>query len=209
MHPTAQTHSQLFFNTYAQKTLAFVTKPHVLEIGPGTDFTIYNQYNQTFEYTGIDFSLAAPATVLTQDPHKLPFDDNSFDVVVSSSSFEHVEFFWVSFLEIIRVLKPTGLFYLNAPSNGEYHKYPVDCWRFYPDSARALVKWASANGYNIDVLEHFTGFANGSQWRDYVAVFLKDTSYVDRYPNRMVNAITDFENGRIMGSSNFINHVGS
>ena len=30
------------------------------------------------------------------------------------------------------------LFYLNAPSNGEFHRYPVDCWRFYPDAGGAL-----------------------------------------------------------------------
>lgn len=42
------------------------------------------------------------------------------DVVVSSSCVEHVEFFWLMFNEVMRVLKPDGLFYLNAPSNGEF-----------------------------------------------------------------------------------------
>jgi SAM-dependent methyltransferase len=71
--------------------------------------------------------------------YKLPFADGSVDVVLSSSCFEHSEFFWLLFLEILRVLRPEGLFYLNAPSNGPFHRYPVDCWRFYPDSGNALV----------------------------------------------------------------------
>ena len=26
-------------------------------------------------------------------------------------------------------------------SNGDYHSWPVDCWRFYPDSGIALINW--------------------------------------------------------------------
>jgi hypothetical protein len=61
------------------------------------------------------------------------------------------------FIEIQRVLKPEGLFYLNAPSNGTYHRYPVDCWRFYPDSGVALSHWGQKNGYNTQLIESFVG----------------------------------------------------
>ena len=64
--------------------------------------------------------------------------------------------FWVSYLEILRILKPVGLFYLNAPSDGAVHKYPVDCWRFYPDSGQALVTWSKRNGFNNVLLECYT-----------------------------------------------------
>ena len=79
--------------------------------------------------------------MVLDDPYHLPLASESVDVVVSSSRFEHVEFFWLMFNEVLRVFKPDGLFYLNAPSNGEFHRYPVDCWRFYPDAAQALVNW--------------------------------------------------------------------
>ena len=31
-----------------------------------------------------------------------------------------------------------------APSRGPEHRYPNDCWRFYPDGYRALAKYARA-----------------------------------------------------------------
>jgi hypothetical protein len=47
-----------------------------------------------------------------------------------------------------RIVKSGGLIFLLAPSRGPEHRYPVDCWRFYPDGFRALAKWAG-----IDLLE--------------------------------------------------------
>ena len=50
----------------------------------------------------------------------MPFKDNSIDIVVSISVFEHVEFFWETYLEMLRILKPNGLLFINAPSNGHF-----------------------------------------------------------------------------------------
>jgi SAM-dependent methyltransferase len=134
--------------------------------------------------------------IIVTDPYMLPFDDNSVDVVVSSSCFEHSEFFWLLFNDIMRALKPNGIFYLNAPSNGNFHRYPVDCWRFYPDSAQALCKWASRSGYNPTVLESFTTDQTANDiWNDYVAVFLKDANHVAEYPDRMLHRISNYTNG--------------
>lgn len=44
----------------------------------------------------------------------------------------------MTFLEYARVIKPGGMIYINAPSNGDYHRYPDDNWRFYPDCGRVL-----------------------------------------------------------------------
>jgi hypothetical protein len=38
------------------------------------------------------------------------------------------------------VLRPGGLLYVNAPSGGEYHAWPVDCYRFYDDAWGALAR---------------------------------------------------------------------
>src|SRR3546814_14106854 len=75
----------------------------------------------------------------------------------SSSCMEHSEFFWVLFLEMLRIVKPSGLIYLNVPSNGSFHRYPVDCWRFSPDSGSAHAKWGKHNGYPVALLEAFIG----------------------------------------------------
>jgi hypothetical protein len=79
----------------------------------------------------------------------------SIDVVISGQTFEHTEFFWETMFEIARVLKPHGLCCIIAPSSGPEHRFPIDCWRFYPDGLRAMARYAG-----LDVLEA------GTQWTD-------------------------------------------
>ena len=134
----------------------------------------------------------------------MPLAPESVDVVVSSSCFEHVEFFWLMFNEVLRVLKPDGLFYLNAPSNGEFHRYPVDCWRFYPDAAQALVNWGRRTGYNPLLLESYTSAQRLDIWNDHVAVFLKDAAMLDRYPQRILERIDNYTNGQMYGCADFM-----
>src|SRR3546814_4044367 len=105
----------------------------------------------------------------------------------SSSCMEHSEFFWVLFLEMLRIVKPSGLIYLNVPSNGSFHRYPVDCWRFYPDSGSALAKWGKHNGYPVALLESFIGRQDGGPWNDAVAVFVRDEAFAKDYPARMLD----------------------
>jgi SAM-dependent methyltransferase len=76
------------------------------------------------------------------------FRSNSFDVVVSGQTLEHVEFPWLTVGQIARVLKPGGRCCVIAPSSGPEHRFPVDCWRLYPDGARALARYAG-----LDVVE--------------------------------------------------------
>jgi SAM-dependent methyltransferase len=68
--------------------------------------------------------------------------DNYCDVVISGQVFEHIEFPWLTMLEIARVVKPNGLVCIIAPNGLGLHRYPVDCWRFYSDGMIALAKWA-------------------------------------------------------------------
>jgi hypothetical protein len=111
--------------------------------------------------------------------------------------------FWLVFLEIMRVLKPDGLFYLNAPSAGSFHRYPVDCWRFYPDSGKALVQWARKSGTQATMLESF--IQKGGNWHDYVCVFLKNETYSEKFSNRILKIKKDFENGQILGHEGILN----
>ena len=156
-----------------------------------------------FRYTGVDFVEGKGVDVVLTDPYELPFDDESADIVVSSSCFEHSEMFWLAYLEIMRVLKPHGLFYLNVPSAGDFHRYPVDCWRFYPDSGSALVAWGNRSGFQNVLLESFT--QAGGEWYDFVAVFLKDAQFADHYPKRMLHDRSAFENGQIFPSFDLLN----
>ncbi len=195
MHATAMSNARDFFATYAPG-FPEGQAVRVVDLGAqDVNGSLREACPGRFEYVGVDFVAGRNVDVVLDDPYKLPFPDATVDVLVSSSCFEHSELFWLVFLEILRVLRPHGLFYLNAPSRGPYHRYPVDCWRFYPDSARALATWGERNGYHPAVLESYTQV--GGDWSDCVAVFQRDGRLADRHPRRILETKTDFTNGRI------------
>ena len=163
-------------------------------------------FPENHDYKGVDFSPGKNVDIVIQDPYKLPFADDTLDLVVSSSCFEHSDMFWLVFNEIMRILKPDGLFYLNVPSNGIFHRHPVDSWRFYPDSGHSLVRWARRSGYSTVLLESYISRqlvdkddGSGFFWNDFVGIFLKNESFVDNYPNRITNKNNNFTNGYIYG----------
>lgn len=124
-------------------------------------------------YRGIDVTPGPNVDVVLDTPYAFPFPDDHFDVLVSGQAFEHVKFFWLTWLEMVRTLKPGGFIFLIAPSRGPEHRYPVDCWRFYPDGFRALADYAK-----IACLEARTDWgaypgARGRVWGDTVGVFAK------------------------------------
>ena len=202
MHPTAMKNGETFFATYSSFFKG--NNKTVVEIGSqDVNGSLRQVCPDDFSYTGVDFEDAKGVDIVLEDPYKLPFEDESVDIVLSSSCFEHSEMFWLSFIEILRILKPSGLFYLNAPSDGEVHKYPVDCWRFYPDSGQALITWARKNGFNTKLLESYTQI--GGNWHDYVAIFLKDSSHEEKFTDRILNHKKDFENGSISYSKTVLN----
>jgi SAM-dependent methyltransferase len=193
MHFGAMKHARWFFDTYLGES----STATVVDIGAqDVNGSLREVAPEGVRYVGVDFVKGKGVDVILEDPYRLPFEDASVDVIVSSSCFEHSELFWVLFLEILRVLKPSGLLYLNAPSNGYVHRYPVDCWRFYPDAGRALVTWAKRNGLSPALTESFVGDMDAQGWIDFVAVFVKDEAHLGDHPRRMKNTQTALENAR-------------
>jgi SAM-dependent methyltransferase len=193
MHKTSEQNAKRFFETYVNNK-----KGDFLEIGSYlSSFNIRSLAPQDSNYVGVDLGKGPGVDIVLEDPYKLPFEDNSFDFVISSSCFEHSEFFWLTYMEVIRVLKPSGLFYLNAPSNGDFHRFPVDCWRFFPDSGNALSNWSKRNGFNTEVVEQYTSGKGNDIWCDYVSIFIKDVKFIENYTNRIVNNFRDYTNGSV------------
>lgn len=94
------------------------------------------------EYTGLDIEPGRNVDIVVKDPYKwTELQDETFDIVISGQAFEHIEFFWLTFQEMTRVLKTGGYMCVIAPKLCLQHKYPVDCWRFQPDGMRALAKY--------------------------------------------------------------------
>jgi SAM-dependent methyltransferase len=105
---------------------------------------------------------------------KLPFKDESVDLIVSTSCFEHDPCFWLTFKEMTRIIKPSGYIYVNAPTCGPYHCYPGDNWRFYSDAGQSLAYWSGKQMsnekiYPVEVVETFNVL--GDEWNDFVCVW--------------------------------------
>ena len=201
MHPSAMSNGKRFFDTYVSR----LGEVSVVDIGAqDVNGSLREVCPKNARYTGVDFAKAEGVDVVLTDPYLLPFEDDSTNVVVSSSCFEHSEMFWVLFLEILRILTPDGLFYLNAPSNGVFHRYPVDCWRFYPECGAALVKWARRSGVNAVLLESYTSLQENDSWNDFVGVFVKDADCASLHPNRILHTFDDFYNGLIAGQDGIL-----
>jgi SAM-dependent methyltransferase len=123
--------------------------------------------NEKIKYQGVDLQAGPGVSIVLDDPYKVPLEDNYADVVISGQMFEHCEFFWLSFLEMVRVIRPGGYIFLIAPMTGKVHRYPVDCWRFYPDAYAALAKWGK-----VELVDAWTDY-DGSKWWDQVGAFKK------------------------------------
>lgn len=90
-------------------------------------------------YTGCDISAGANVDVVQDDPYELPFDAESFNLVICGQVLEHVERPWVLVPEMARVLVPGGLLIIAAPWQWGIHRYPLDCWRILPDGMSVLL----------------------------------------------------------------------
>ena len=205
MHNSALESFNNFKNIYLSKLSN--KKFKLIEIGSlSVNSNIKKSLEDNMEYIGIDIVKGKNVDVVLDDPYKFPFEDKSVDVVISISNFEHIEFFWLTYLEILRVLKNDGLFFLNAPSNSKYHRHETDNWRFYPDSSISLQKWGEYNNFEPQVLEHYTNWEKGRDiWNDYVSITVKNKKFSDKYPDRILNSKKNFTNGRKNNSNEIIN----
>ncbi|OYU46887.1 MAG: methyltransferase type 11 [Rhizobiales bacterium PAR1] len=173
MHDTAFLTARLFFDCYCSGP-----DRKILEVG---SYTVNGHWTDRIrdlapegcEYVGVDIEAGPNVDLVVEAGGRLPFDDETFDAVIASSVFEHDEAFWVTFLELVRVAKLGGYIYISAPSNGVFHQYPFDNWRFYPDAGLALAKWSKKSGYEIVLCESFIAERNQDIWNDFCAVFCK------------------------------------
>lgn len=181
MHDSAMFNGKLFFDFYAKHKSSGI----VIDIGSqDVNGSLKSVTPNCFNYIGVDFQKAKNVDVILDNPYKYPFEDQTIDIVVSSSCLEHSEFFWLTFLEMVRVAKPDGLIYLNAPSQGQYHDYPVDCWRFMADAPKALSKYAN-NFYDFNTTLLQTYIDPDGPWHDMVAIYCKDSNHAYKYPDRI------------------------
>jgi 2-polyprenyl-6-hydroxyphenyl methylase/3-demethylubiquinone-9 3-methyltransferase len=108
-----------------EKYFTVPSQVHCLDVGCGAGFLSNRLAAEGFSVTGLDLSEESlkvarkhdstqKAQYVSGDAYKLPFADQSFDVVTAMDFLEHVDNPLQSIQEISRVLKPGGLFFFHT-----------------------------------------------------------------------------------------------
>lgn len=113
-------------------------------------------------YKTLDWGIGADFQVNSYNWDHIPKEE--FDVVISGQSLEHDKFFWKTLENIKSILPSGGIAIIILPSCGAIHRYPVDCWRFYPDCAESFSEILDAKILHV---HHNTQ----SEWGDLAMVF--------------------------------------
>ena len=90
---------------------------NVLDVGSG-DINGNNRFLfENCNYTGNDVIKAENVTIVSRTKN-LPFNNNTFDTIISTECFEHDPDYKESLLKIYEMLKPGGLFCFTCASTG-------------------------------------------------------------------------------------------
>ena len=131
---------------FADNHLINYSYQNILDVG---SFNVNGCYREIFEsrghkYTGLDMESGPNVDIVPRKAYEWDeISDDTYDVVITGQALEHIEFFWVTISEIVRVTRRGGLICIIAPCGFEEHRYPVDCWRFFTDGMIALARYNS------------------------------------------------------------------
>jgi SAM-dependent methyltransferase len=114
---------------------------------------------------------------------RLPFDDDTFDTIVSDQVFEHVENFDQSVAEMVRVLKPTGRMYHQFPPRDIFlephtkvplaHRLPIGVRR----------RWLRA-AKTVGIGRHPLHIDDRREWANWGAAWIDD--YCSYRPRKLI-----------------------
>ena len=69
-------------------------------------------------YVAADTEAGSGIDIVVEDPHRLPFGDGTFDVVLAGQLLNRCASFERHLIELVRVLDPRGLLFVLVPSTG-------------------------------------------------------------------------------------------
>lgn len=140
---------------FVKKYLNSKQKLRILEVGSYCDskpekdriFRRYFRDNSNWEFIGMDLIPGPNVDIVSKEPYNYPFENDSFDVVISGNTMEHVEDIYRWIKELTRITN--NLICITVPNEMPEHKFPRDCWRIYPDGMRFLLE----NIAGLEILE--------------------------------------------------------
>ena len=165
-----------FIDNYLRNTCS----ANILDVG---SYNVNGCYRDLFEdgrfkYSGLDMEAGPNVDIVPASAYQWKeITDDSYDIVISGQALEHIEFFWVTMSEMVRVLKEGGLICIIAPNGFGEHRYPVDCWRFFSDGMVAMARYT-----NLQILHAHTNCAPTAGDMNWVSDDCADTMLIARKP---------------------------
>lgn len=105
------------------------------------------------EYIGTDFQPGLDVDVVA-DAHSLSasFAPESFDAIISLSTFEHLKYPFLAAHEIMKCLKVGGRLFVQTHQTFHLHAYPSDYFRFSTEALSAM--FPAQMGFRVDDTLH-------------------------------------------------------
>lgn len=120
----------------------FFKNAKVLDVG-SLDINGSNRYLfEDCEYTGIDVGPGKNVDIVCPG-HKFEASDGSFDVIVSTECFEHDMYFPETLKNIIRMLRPGGLFFFTCGGDGRGEHGTLRTDTFSSPNTTQIPEWAN------------------------------------------------------------------
>jgi SAM-dependent methyltransferase len=179
-----------FCNSVKKLLPQFFSGRFVLDIG-SLDINGNNQY--LFDdclYLGVDL-LPGRNVDLTTKGHELDLPDESMDVIISTECFEHDQFYSLTLKNIVRMLKPGGLFMFtcattNRPEHGTRRTMPEDApfiqkFGEWADYYKNLDEADIRQVLNLDVIFDRYAFSTNQETCDLYFWGIKKGVLVKRY----------------------------
>ena len=139
-------------------------------IGIDMDKTSLNKAEEGYEY--FESISKAGAEFLEGSAYSLPFDNDSFDLIICSEVLEHLHEYNDAVKEIHRVLKPGGKFYASVPASWpekvcwylseEYQNQPGGHLRIF--NQNSLVNEIEEKGFKFLSSERFHSIHSPYWW---------------------------------------------
>jgi SAM-dependent methyltransferase len=134
--------------------------PRVLELGvrqaiAGRSTRKDQWFPNASEYVGSDIEAGQDVDVVA-DVHRLTkyLGSETFDIVLTEAGFEHFKYPHLAAHEIMKVLRPGGLLFIQTHQTFPIHAVPYDYFRFSTDALRSLF------GTKMGMKVHVVGYAS-------------------------------------------------
>lgn len=133
----------LFFMKHIKENFKEHENINILEIGGRTEYyykEIITNYFHSATYMNMDIENIGENVIIgdiTNCPH---IGDNTYDLIISSDVFEHIDEPWNAAEQITRILKPNGITLHSTLFSWRFHPCPNDYFRFTHEGMKVLFK---------------------------------------------------------------------